>query len=126
MANRKRGFYTVKLGGKNRTLHFSMNFWANFTDEMNLPIDKIGSVFEGGVSITAIRALVYSALLAHEQEQGNEIDFTIFKVGTWLDDLDASELESIVEAMTESKILGNDLNAGIKRNVTKSTKASGK
>ena len=126
MANRKRGFYTVKLGGKNRTLHFSMNFWANFTDEMNLPIDKIGSVFEGGVSITAIRALVYSALLANEQEQGNEIDFTIFKVGTWLDDLDASELESIVEAMTESKILGNDLNAGIKRNVTKSTKASGK
>lgn len=126
MANRKRGFYTVKLGGKNRTLHFSMNFWANFTEEMNLPIDKIGSVFDGGVSITAIRALVYSALLANEQEQGNEIDFTIFKVGTWLDDLDASELESIVEAMTESKILGNDLNAGIKRNVTKSTKASGK
>ena len=126
MANRKRGFYTVKLGGKNRTLHFSMNFWANFTDEMDLPIDKIGSVFEGGVSITAIRALVYSALLANEQEQGNEIDFTIFKVGSWLDDLDASELESIVEAMTESKILGNDLNAGIKRNVTKSTKASGK
>ena len=126
MANRKRGFYTVKLGGKNRTLHFSMNFWANFTDEMDLPIDKIGSVFEGGVSITAIRALVYSALLANEQEQGNEIDFTIFTVGAWLEDLDANELESIVEAMTESKILGNDLNAGIKRNVTKSTKASGK
>lgn len=126
MANRKRGFYTVKLGGKNRTLHFSMNFWANFTDEMNLPIDKIGSVFEGGVSISAIRALVYSALLANEQEQGNEIDFTIFTVGAWLEDLDATELESIVEAMTESKILGNDLNAGIKRNVTKSTKAAGK
>lgn len=126
MANRKRGFYTVKLGGKNRTLHFSMNFWANFTDEMNLPIDKIGSVFEGGVSISAIRALVYSALLANEQEQGNEIDFTIFKVGSWLDELDATELEKIVEAMTESKILGNDLNAGIKRNVTKSTKAAGK
>ena len=126
MANRKRGFYTVKLGVKNRTLHFSMNFWANFTDELNLPIDQIGNVFQGGVSITAIRALVYSALLANEQEQGNEIDFTIFTVGAWLEDLDATELESIVEAMTESKILGNDLNAGIKRNVTKSTKASGK
>jgi hypothetical protein len=123
MANRKRGFYTVKLGGKNRTLHFSMNFWANFTEEMDLPIDQIGNVFQGGVSITAIRALVYSALLANEQEQGNEIDFTKFSVGEWLEDLDASELEKIVEAMTESKILGNDLNAGIKRNVTKSTKA---
>jgi hypothetical protein len=123
MANRKRGFYTVKLGGKNRTLHFSMNFWANFTDEMDLPIEQIGNVFQGGVSISAIRALVYSALLANEQEQGNEIDFTIYTVGAWLEDLDASELEKIVEAMTESKILGNDLNAGIKRNVTKSTKA---
>lgn len=123
MANRKRGFYTVKLGGKNRTLHFSMNFWANFTDEMDLPIEQIGNVFNGGVSISAIRALVYSALLANEQEQGNEIDFTIYTVGAWLEDLDASELEKIVEAMTESKILGNDLNAGIKRNVTKSTKA---
>lgn len=126
MANRKRGFYTVKLGGKNRTLHFSMNFWANFTDEMDLPIEQIGNVFQGGVSISAIRALVYSALLANEQEQGNEIDFTIYTVGAWLEDLDATELEKIVEAMTESKILGNDLNAGIKRNVTKSTKASGK
>ena len=123
MANRKRGFYTVKLGGKNRTLHFSMNFWANFTDEMDLPIEQIGNVFKGGVSISAIRALVYSALLANEQEQGNEIDFTIYTVGAWLEDLDATELEKIVEAMTESKILGNDLNAGIKRNVTKSTKA---
>lgn len=126
MANRKRGFYTVKLGGKNRTLHFSMNFWANFTDEMNLPIEQIGNVFQGGVSISAIRALVYSALLANEQEQGNEIDFTIYTVGAWLEDLDATELEKVVEAMTESKILGNDLNAGIKRNVTKSTKPSGK
>ena len=101
MANRKRGFYTVKLGGKNRTLHFSMNFWANFTDEMNLPIEQIGNVFNGGVSISAIRALVYSALLANEQEQGNEIDFTIYTVGAWLEDLDATELEKIVEAMTE-------------------------
>jgi hypothetical protein len=28
--------------------------------------------------------------------------------------------------MTESKILGNDLNVGIKRNVVKSTKKTGK
>jgi len=31
MANKKRGYYTLKLGNKNRTLHFSMNFWANLT-----------------------------------------------------------------------------------------------
>ena len=123
MANRKRGFYTVKLGGKNRTLHFSMNFWANLTEVLEIKLHEIGKIFDDGVSLNMIRAIVYSAILANEQEQGNEIDFTIYTVGAWLEDLDASELEKIVEAMTESKILGNDLNAGIKRNVTKSTKA---
>ena len=123
MANRKRGFYTVKLGGKNRTLHFSMNFWANLTEVLEIKLHEIGKIFDGGVSLNMVRAIVYSAILANEQEQGNEIDFTIYTVGAWLEDLDATELEKIVEAMTESKILGNDLNAGIKRNVTKSTKA---
>ena len=126
MANRKRGFYTVKLGGKNRTLHFSMNFWSNLTDVLEIKLHEIGKIFDDGVSLNMIRAIVYSAILANEQEQGNEIDFNIYQVGAWLDDLDPEQLEGIVTAMTESKILGNDLNVGIKRNVKKSTKASGK
>ena len=126
MANRKRGFYTVKLGGKNRTLHFSMNFWSNLTDVLEIKLHEIGKIFDDGVSLNMIRAIVYSAILANEQEQGNEIDFNIYQVGAWLDDLDPEQLEGIVTAMTESKILGNELNVGIKRNVKKSTKASGK
>ena len=46
MANRKRGYYSIKMGGKNRTMHFSMNFWANFTDELNVPIEQIGEIFQ--------------------------------------------------------------------------------
>lgn len=115
MANKKRGYYTLNLGGQNRTLHFSMNFWAAFTDELKVPLDKIGDVFEGGLSINGIRALIYAGLLANDQEQGNEIDYNIFTVGAWLEDLDASELENIVNAMMESKILGNELNMGIQR-----------
>tara|TARA_R100000406_G_scaffold75026_1_gene55405 strand:- start:209 stop:589 length:381 start_codon:yes stop_codon:yes gene_type:complete len=126
MANRKRGFYTVKLGGKNRTLHFSMNFWSNLTEVLEIKLHEIGKIFDDGVSLNMIRAIVYSAILANEQEQGNEIDFNIYQVGAWLDDLDPEQLEGVVTAMTESKILGNDLNVGIKRNVKKSTKASGK
>ena len=78
MANKRRGYYTTKLGGRNATLHFSMNFWANFTEIMNVPLDKIGDLFSGGVSISAIRALVYSAMLAFDQEEGNEIDYNQF------------------------------------------------
>ena len=126
MANRKRGYYSIKMGSKNRTMHFSMNFWANFTDELNVPIEQIGEIFQKGISLSSIRALIYSALLAFDQEEGNEIDYTIYKVGSWLDELPAEKIEEIVGAMMESKILGNELNVGIKRNVEKSTKKSSK
>lgn len=113
--NKKRGYYTLEIGGKNRTLHFSMNFWANFTDILGISLDKIGDIFEKGISLITLRALFYSAISAHDQEQRNEIDYTIYDVGNWLEDIDASEIEKIVQAMTESRILGNDLNQGIER-----------
>lgn len=115
MANKRRGYHTLKIGGKTRTLHFSMNFWSEFTDVLGVPLDKIGDVFEGGKYLSTLRALVYCGLLAYDLEEGNDIDYTIHKVGFWLDDLEAGHYEKIVSAMTESKILGNDLNMGIDR-----------
>ncbi len=122
MANKKRGYYTINLGGKNRIMHFSMNFWSNFTEILEIPLDQIASVFEKGVSIKMIRTLIYSALLANDQEQANEIDYNEFTVGMWLEDFNPDDLDSIVKAMMESRILGNDLNAGLSRNVKKTTK----
>jgi hypothetical protein len=122
MANKKRGYYTLKIGGKMRTMHFSMNFWANFTEQLNVPLDKIGDVFNGGISIKGIIALIYSGLLANDQEQGNEIDYNQYKVGMWLEDFDAEKLNDIVTSMMESRILGNDLNMGVTRNIKKTTK----
>ena len=122
MANKKRGYYTLKIGGKSRTMHFSMNFWANFTDELNISLEKIGEVFSDGISISSIRALVYSGLKAYDQEQGNEIDYNQFKVGIWLEDFKAEELNEMVNSMMESRILGNDLNMGVSRNIKKTTK----
>jgi hypothetical protein len=103
-----------------------MNFWANFTEIMKVPLDKIGDLFSGGVSISAIRALVYSAILANDQEQGNEIDYNQFKVGDWLEDIDQNELEKMIGAMMESRILGNDLNMGIDRQEKKVANSQGK
>jgi len=122
MANRKRGYYTLKLGGKNRTLHFSMNFWANFTDALALPLDQIGDIFSNGLSISDIRDLIYSALLANDQENNNEINYNKFTVGAWLEDLTSEQLNDIVAALLETKLLGNDLNMGVNRNVQASTK----
>jgi hypothetical protein len=122
MANKKRGYHTIKLGGKNRIMHFSMNFWANFTDILDISLEDLTQVFDKGISIKTIRTLVYSAILANDQEQGNKIDYTEFTVGVWLEDFEAEQLQEIVNAMMESRILGNDLNAGLSRNVKKTTK----
>jgi len=113
---KQRGYHKVKLGGKQRTLHFSMNFWANFTELMGIGLQDLGEVFASNLSLKAIRTLIYSAVLAYDQEEGNEIDYNEFKVGAWLEDLTSEELEAIILAMTESRILGNDMNMGIERN----------
>jgi|TARA_S200002703_G_scaffold59780_2_gene51785 hypothetical protein len=122
MANKKRGYYSLKIGGKQRTMHFSMNFWANFTEILGIQLDQLSTLFSNGVSIKTIRTLIYSALLAYDQEEGNEIEYNEFKVGMWLEDFDSDELNNVVNAMMESRILGNDLNAGLARNVKKTTK----
>ena len=113
---KQRGYYTLKIGGKNRTLHFSMNFWATYTDLLGISLDEIGGVFEKGVSLKAIIMLVYAGILTYDQENKKEIYYDNFDVGNWLEDVGSEDIENIIKAMTESRILGNDLNAGIQRN----------
>tara|TARA_R100000951_G_scaffold43080_1_gene36244 strand:- start:10934 stop:11311 length:378 start_codon:yes stop_codon:yes gene_type:complete len=110
MTNKKRGYIDITVNGKKKTLHFSMNFWAEFTEQMGISLQDIGTVFESGISLNGLRALIYSAVLANDLEQGNEVDYNIYAVGTWLDDIDAETINKIVETMVESKILGTALN----------------
>jgi len=110
MTNKKRGYIDIKVGNKKRTLHFSMNFWSEFTEQLGISLADIGGAFQNGISIKGLRALVYSAILANDQEKGNEIDYNLFTVGAWLDELDAEKINEIVEVMLQSKILGNSLN----------------
>ena len=114
--NKKRGYYTTKLGGKSRTLHFSFPFWANLTEELNIGLESVGEAFGTGFNMTAFRALIYAGCKAYDQENNIEIDYNIYNVGEWLSDLEAQEIEKIMTAMSETRILGNDLNMGIERN----------
>ncbi|WP_288956239.1 hypothetical protein [uncultured Polaribacter sp.] len=93
-----------------------MNFWAEFTEQMGISLQEIGSVFESGVSLNGLRALIYSAVLANDLENNNEVDYNLYSVGTWLDDIDAETINQIVETMLQSKILGNSLNGGEPKN----------
>ena len=109
MANKQKGYVDINIGGKKRTLHFSMNFWSEFTEQLNISLQDIGIAFENGISLKGLRALIYSAILANDQENGNVIDYTIYDVGSWLDDIEAETINEVVSAMLQSKILGNSL-----------------
>jgi len=115
MANKHKGYIDINVGGKKRTLHFSMNFWSEFTEQLGISLQDIGDVFQNGISLKGLRALIYSAILANDQENGNEIDYNIYSVGSWLDELEAESINKIVETMLQSKILGNSLNSEIEK-----------
>jgi hypothetical protein len=120
--NPQRGYYQLELGGKTRTLHFSMNFWAAFEQATGYSISQLSEVFSNGISLMTIRGIIYAGLLANDQEEGNTIDYTIYSVGNWMEEVTPEMIDEISQAMMSSKILGMDLNAGVRRNVTKSTK----
>lgn len=115
MANKNKGYIDINVGGKKRTLHFSMNFWSEFTEQLGISLQDIGDVFQNGISLKGLRALIYSAILANDQENGNKIDYNIYSVGAWLDELEAESINKIVETMLQSKILGNSLNSEIEK-----------
>ena len=124
MVNKKRGYYSLSIGGKQRTLHFSMNFWAAFTDELQISLTEIDKVFSNALNLNSIRALVYAGLLAYDQEEGNEIDYNIFKVGAWLDDINTDQFNEMINTLMESKLLGNELNGGLSRGAKPTSKAA--
>ena len=64
MANKNKGYIDINVGGKKRTLHFSMNFWSEFTEQLDISLQDIGNVFQNGISLKGLRALIYSAILA--------------------------------------------------------------
>ena len=100
--NSKRGYITIALGGKDRTLHFSMNFWCHYTDTLNVSINDLQNVFNANTfSMTSIRALIYSGLIAFDKEEKNIIDYDEYDVGSWLEDFDGDKLKEVIQTMMQ-------------------------
>lgn len=125
--NKQRGYYSLDLGGKKRTLHFSMNFWAELTDHLNISLEQLGEAFGSKMALSGIRGIIYCGILTYDRENKNNIDYDVYDVGNWLEDLTQDQISEIIQVMTESKILGNSLNAGMdrgqKKNQTKIQKS---
>ena len=122
--NRKRGYYSLKLGGKKRTLHFSMNFWASLTEELKVGLQDLDKVFNNEMALSSVRAIIYCGMMAYDQEEGNEITYNKFSVENWLSEMNQDQFQEVMATMTETKILGNQLNAGMQRQTQKKNQKS--
>ena len=65
MTNKKRGYIDITVDGKKRTLHFSMNFWAEFTEQMGVSLQEIGTVFASGIALNGLLDLIYFVVLTN-------------------------------------------------------------
>tara|TARA_Y100001972_G_scaffold127052_1_gene182689 strand:+ start:758 stop:1129 length:372 start_codon:yes stop_codon:yes gene_type:complete len=113
--NKNRGYYSLELGGKKRTLHFSMNFWVELTQHLDISLQELGEAFNDKMALSGIRGIVYCGLLTYDRENKIQVDYDVYDVGNWLEDLSQDDVNDIMQSMTESKLLGNELNAGISR-----------
>ena len=59
-------------------------------------------------------------MLAYDRENKNKIDYDVYDVGNWLEDLTQDDINDLINSMMQSKILGNKLNAGMEREQKKS------
>ena len=120
--NKKRGYVDVEIGGRKRPLHFSMNFWCHFTESLNINLNDLDKLFSNtSFNMSTVRGIIYSGLIAFDQEEKNKIDYDQYDVGNWLEDFDQEQLTKVMSALTQSKVLGNSLNMGLERQ-TKSVK----
>ena len=97
------GYYTLKVDGKDRTLHFSMNTWYNLKENTGKDLAEYGIILEKGEDIEkafALAEIIFAAAKAYDQEEGNDIDYNIYKIRGWFGkEIGPEEIKGITEAL---------------------------
>ncbi len=99
----QQGYY--KLKGVNKWLHFSMNCWVNLKQDSGKDIGTFGKEYDDADTIGKFMILTevaYAAAKAYDQEEGNDIDYNIFKVRTWMEALKEDDAKDFMLAMSHS------------------------
>lgn len=92
-----RGEIEVSIGGKPRLIKFGLNQMAIYTDKHNIALSDIQ-----GFSVSQVRDLVWSGLVAGARKKGEPIDFDEWQVGDWIEDMPQSDFDKVMEAFQNS------------------------
>ena len=87
----KNGYYKLKTKDGDKWLHFSRLFISKIKEVSGKNIVEFGSYVSSldeslnwQDQFDAITDLSMAAMLAHDEKEGNDIDYDLYKVGEWL------------------------------------------
>lgn len=75
--NKQREIFKIELGGKERTVRFTLNSLEKIEDSLGVPLSQMGEI---ELKIKNIKAILFAGLV---QEEGE--DLTPDMVGEWVD-----------------------------------------
>jgi hypothetical protein len=97
---------TVTIGSKPRPFKFGFNAIDIFCGERKITIatfgERIAEISKGSATIGELRDIIYAGLAGGALSNNQQIDFTAYQVGDWLDELPEGELSKIMEAISQS------------------------
>ena len=110
--NIKNAFYKLKTEDGEKWIHFNRLFVSKIKDVSGKDINQFGkhlqsldNMLNWEEQFDAITDLVMAGMLAHDENEGNDITYDIEKVGEWLYyamEEDDKVLANIFEALTSS------------------------
>ena len=111
---KRRGTYTLTIGGKEVNLLFNMRFWG-LLDEAGYKLEDLDKHLDhtkGFMKVLkTVAVLVDCAGQSYAKTHKTEWEYTLDDVYDWFEeDINEKIMEEIMNAMVQSKIMGNSLN----------------
>ena len=96
--------HTVDFGGEiKKTLSFSINFVDMLQELVGTDFVSWATNIELGSELEQGKAtcdLVYAAMKAYDLEEGNTIDYNIYKVRRWVTGMSEDEMQKLLAAVS--------------------------
>ena len=103
----KNGYYKIPRGeGEGKTLHFSMNCWAELKKDTGKGVVEWTRGFHNNSDVIDqvlhIGDVVFASAKAFDLEEGNKIDYNLYKVRNWVQSFTEEDSMEFMEALAWS------------------------
>ena len=110
---KRRGTHTLTIGGKEVNLLFNMRFWG-LLDEAGYKLEELPDHFSQGTGIAKMMKVLVAVFTcagqSYAKSNKTEWEYDEDDIYDWFEeDITEDVLKEIMEALTNSKIMGNSL-----------------